>query len=1395
MLHSTGRQTYDDLVSSLETPEEVLTKHGVTPEANAAAAAVDPEEAAAELAQANKESMVQEFGYDPTDPAMALDFGNAQGSAIGSGAKALGELMGKPGSFVESYANTTAREVFSSIVRRADAIATRGKLTGDARRTFMADTVLPALIRVENHARGLGVHPRFFDPEDGLGAALHVSTGDVVQNLDRQTVRDLLFPTSFEVKSGVAGGKSMFVNNLGDIMRVAINQDLDAARAWVDTIPKNAWIKSDEGQAALSRLFDELGSTDTLARLKALSEAQEPLAIAAVKAAARKKGNTVLARLVRASDASDRGAVRDAMLKALNDATESSKPAMQDAGTYLGDTVAQQVNEGIIRGWVGGEAYKVIQSDARVQARLAESAEKTAKKQAEADARRARGKGQKVDPKATQAERTQAVRDDVKTLTDTEETVLEQLARDAAERTAVREDVEPTADILSYFSMTQQIRGLTRYFHGFGKAFEGNFGMGATMKNLDIAEEAAEHAHITAYAEDLKGWFEGKGGSLLRKPKMEGLNIRLQRDLGGNVKLGYDEMLVHVKNWWRVLAEQPDDVALSVHLARSGLSEAQQQMAGELKLLIDHVFDDSQGGFLNRSGLTGEDIVKAQRASGFQRDNLGGYLFDAGTKPVHQAHLWKEWVEADDPMEVLKRTQRALEQAQQLPNLGTQLTHLFSHKGQMIDGAPMTAEQARAAGWQRLNVNRGGLQRFVDPDAYFAPDDIKKMTYLEKLTQESPYVTADGARQLIGAYDTVMHFLKASNTIWRVGHHVTVILGDVAINAMRGVTPANYLRAIKMIRAQGLLKEGDDMLLSNTNRFAQAGKVLDEKYSGNTVLVNIHGKIEPVDLTTVARYAQNNGVAMTHNASRDILESMPTRLHPSGWDRFKQGNPYTRLENGVGQFSAVRDNVTRFAQYIHELERGQFSSVEDAMSRAAAPVHEYHPNVNTLSTFERKYARRAFYFYTWMRQAAGLIVKTALDKPGVITVPSKLQYDTAEENGLNPESFGQIYNGDSRIPTYASSSLLGPSFYGGLNPLSSYDPNAGSEKILASSGLSGQYASAQDAVEAGVNGELDDEQLTALISALGLEPKTGPYKRTKTMQKHLEDDGPDALASLAGKANQWGISLSTPQIDTLQTLFAGATKKPGDTGWDVAARTGTAISGSLSPLISNPISLMLGHDIGTDPKNWSNTNQIDRTKFLADQTGIPTTIAKALPGKNGSAYNDLFPDSSAVKYGTPETLEAARQQTQFNALTGLKLQNYTTAANAAVAKKERNQAGKKSIESTKSSFADDLAAQQRQKELDAKNAAAVAEEKKQEEIANWPKKVLHDSSLGGKYSTVQDAINAGKAGQLTDDQMKKLLNAAGESSDYKRRSTLIRHIVKYAEQAVAAGPPKPKRGQ
>lgn len=1174
-----------------------------------------------------------------------LDSRGGQLDPVGKGAYAgvrkLGELLRRAvdekgaGNTLTSYTDEVTVAVSRAVVEQLKMKYL--KKGGFDRAERFLPRYLEAMSLVESWAWGKGMIPHLVDNANGTGA-IWVSTTQVFDLLDPDVLGAAMFAPRKNRKSAAAEGAIGYVNGLS-VYPNHIMTGLKAALAGGDAqvvaqaitaravgaskgMQRNtdsyvkAFAETAEGKAAIQNLAENLVDPRVLDEVRAIDARVKPVAEAIsqryIDNVTARAGERIMAAV---RDGGDRGTLLAVLREVDEWATDATRPAMLDADR-ISASVRERLDSAIVKGVLGEEGFLTAQHDwtfahavERVtpSQRMERQAAALAREQARL--RKQQPASQPVPQKPVHEQRADVVK--------------------AAEPEVMQ--AEATARAISQIEVEQQLgrplreqgdealwaevdaRAARNLFSELGKRFSGRFGQDKLWGIRTSAEEGSL-SQSAAYTANMRTWIRGTaqrmsaelGRAVKPQEALDHLNGPIFRALAATdpENWGKRGALYTELTTGRALPDTSRGV-LTEDSTFPALSEFDAQLALDLHRFIDHVWNPEDVGLLGRSGLTAADV--ASSSQWYLRGDLEQYRLDAGERLVDQAQKWRAWTGAESPLDVIDRTHQAIQAALVPQQIGHAMNHMFSAK-QMRPG--VSNKQLYAQGWRRVDTAAArNVGRFVDPDAYFPPEVLEQIRFVDEFLAasrgfdpESPVV-----KWTVRPYDAVTRVLKSSNTIWRPGHHVTNVLGEFGMLLMAGVNPYQAIRGAKAIRAGGGLMDADMSILDDLAReathpgaakkAAEKRLKLDDKFSGDTVRVVLRDgrgghKLEEVPLRTVWEWAVNSGVALTHTSARDLVTETAEGLA-------KGFNPVRDADEALGRFSAVRDNVTRIAHFIDALEKGNFANLDQARGVAATKVHDFHPTVRTLSRWEQKYARRLVFFYTWVRQAVSRVIRTGLDQPGLVTMPFKAQYNAAEAAGLNPESIGGPTTDDPRIASYTRNSLVGPTLQG------LFDDQASEEGVLAD--LWSMSFSAPQI-----------DTLQTLFGTFNAQPGDTP-------EQGLQRAGTQAL--------ELGADVLNPLFATPLDAYVES-QKFGDSGKGLfeigseSAGAPTALARAIPAGEPNP------------------------------ETGAPQSV-----------YSALFPESSGARRPAEEqTQEMTRYL--LNLLTGLKFQNVTNAAAETRAKAE-----------------------------------------------------------------------------------------------------------------------------
>jgi hypothetical protein len=1262
LLSEQGAATYDEAVAQIPTPEQVHEMFNVTDEVIEQARAIDPHQAmdeaddvAAELDGATDAAVTDIDApaprpqRKPVTPARqpaeftAADVEGAMVELVGraayDGVRAFGRLLkdaaeGSPkGNTLTSYTDQVSTSVHRAVV--AQLKQRYLKSSGDARGERFLPRYLESMNLVEAWARGQGMWPHLVDNTYGTGN-IWASSTQALAMLPQEIVQRAMFAPvrgrgtqAAEGAIGYVNGFTLYPNHVmtglkaalaggtPDVVAKAIaDRAIGASKGMqrgTDRYVKS-FVEKPEGQAALAELADAMTDPRYLDEVRALSDRVKPVAeainqryIDGVVARAGERLTTVL------RENPDRGTFMSVLDEQMAWATEAARPALLESDR-ISASVAERLNSAIVKGILGEDGYLTVKHDWTFSRAFDEPspAQTAARQQAAAEREAARLAG--VRPV------TRPSAGNVTSRPDPAVTHRATIAR-AAEREVADAEASAVRTVETEMGYTREelpeqlfgefdARVSAKMLDQLAMRTSGRTGMTDTWGVRTAAEEGTL-AQAAQYTKSMHDWIETVAQRTGRTPAqaIDHINGPIFRALAATSPEAWGSRgRLYTELTTGRATPDTSGTALTEFSVVDALSEQDAMLALELWKFVDHVWNPGDAGLLGRSGLAAADLADA--SGRYLRDDLASFTVDPGERLVDQAQKWRAWASvASSPLDVLNKTHQAIQAALVPQQIGHSVSAMFSHTAL----APGKSTKALyAAGWRKVDTaNARNVGKFVDPDAYFPPEILKQLPYLDEFLAASrgfdPNTIA--GKLITGFYDPITHVLKSSNTIWRPGHHVTNVLGELGMLVMAGVNPANAYRGVQAIRAGGGLLDADlskldEMVKGLSVRGARQNArraELDEKYAGTTVRVVVkNGRggydVQQVPMQEVWRRAANSGVALTHTAARDMVDELGGSLRPQAkWNLLRRG------DEALGRFSAHRDNVTRLTHFIDALEKGTYASFDDAVGRAATRVHDYHPTIRTLSRFEQKYARRLVFFYTWVRQAISRVIRTALDQPGFVTMPFKLQYNMAEAGGLNPESIGGPMTDDPRTPSYVDNALLGPtqsgeSFLGGL----------------------------------------------------------------------FRNDG-------EGPENLWQMSLSSPQIDTLDTLFGTFNVTPGTPDQQLQRAGLQAMelgSDVLNPLLAAPLEAF------TEYQNFGEGGK-GLGELFAESAGTPTALARFLPsgstdpetGAERSVYSELFPDSTGANKPPAEQAQE-RLRYLLNFTGGLKIQNATTEAGQKRARRE-----------------------------------------------------------------------------------------------------------------------------
>lgn len=366
-----------------------------------------------------------------------------------------------------------------------------------------------------------------------------------------------------------------------------------------------------------------------------------------------------------------------------------------------------------------------------------------------------------------------------------------------------------------------------------------------------------------------------------------------------------------------------------------------------------------------------------------------------------------------------------------------------------------TMEEAIKAGWVKIQgVGPGGSNlsdHLPDPQkgGLYPPDIAREFMAMNR--EWNQLFNSKALPQFIRTAMEITGFFKATQTILRPGHHVTNAIGDTTAAMIAGVlNPIHWAQGlslalefagadIKATWGKNKLTGKFEQLFNGYEGYGRALQGVDKNGESLTQITISSGNgvkklnLSKADLVNALRERNILSGNIFQDNIQGLYESVTADALSTGAEktlmqtaRAKMQLGLQKVEQPFGSFSAYYGNVTRAAHALKVMQSRSWSSLDEALNAASDQVARYHPTIQSLSASERKYPRMIFTYYTWLRVAHNALLDMALNHTGAMMIPSKFQYQQAEQNGLTPTSFGNPWMDKTSAPNYLNYSVYGP---------------------------------------------------------------------------------------------------------------------------------------------------------------------------------------------------------------------------------------------------------------------------------------------------------------------------------------------------------------------------------
>lgn len=509
-------------------------------------------------------------------------------------------------------------------------------------------------------------------------------------------------------------------------------------------------------------------------------------------------------------------------------------------------------------------------------------------------------------------------------------------------------------------------------------------------------------------------------------------------------------------------------------------------LTAHLRSMFDTLFGNPENAAITKNGIDPKMLSAAFAKFGLS-DKIG--FVSPGTLNPSQLADYLKWLPFGNAPENLTATQKAVWDARAatfaesgedpfilVTRLAQAIQFARSEKGIVHDFATqfgykaqgLTFKQAVEQGWVQIKGQTMAGTNLSDhlplpEDGGLYPPNLAE----EFLSINREWNKLYNSPEMPKALRTMMEiqgFFKATQTIFTARHHITNAFGDTTTAFIGGTrNPVHWAQGLRM----ALAFAGEDaasqwgrnkldykfvqMFKGNEGygRVVGLAKGDDPLKVNPAITISKNGKLVnvPLDIESLIAEFKSRGIMVGNIFSNDIqglsdsvladLGSLGERKTLMGTVGSRVKEAWREVEKPLGSFASYYGNVPRAAHALQVMQSRSWSSLEEALNAASQKVSTYHPTIQSLSASERRGPRLMFTYYTWLRVAHNAFIDMALNHTAAMMVPSKIQYNLAEQQGLEPTSFGDPWSNELKMssPTYLNYSVYGPTTAGEQGPM------------------------------------------------------------------------------------------------------------------------------------------------------------------------------------------------------------------------------------------------------------------------------------------------------------------------------------------------------------------------
>lgn len=439
--------------------------------------------------------------------------------------------------------------------------------------------------------------------------------------------------------------------------------------------------------------------------------------------------------------------------------------------------------------------------------------------------------------------------------------------------------------------------------------------------------------------------------------------------------------------------------------AAQGLTQASTPetvfLANQIRSLMEYMVGQASGkSVLLRAGLHIDSLNKWLDRYGARFNFTQGKIKDL-TGVTHDFSKGTDWLNSwkvtnieEDPKIFLFKMQQALEQATREKALFDEIGERF---GALVPGKGFAT---KISGYS-----------YIEP-YYFTSDIAKQLPRVIRDWTSSPWTPKS---PLVKHYDRVLSMWKSGVTIYRPGHHLRNLVGDIYLGWMDGVNSLRpYTLAMQVQKSMKGAYEG----FAEVDQLVAIG-AMPQKYGPvdpkKVLFRNRSGT--PFTAEQIAAVAHQKGLLEHTRTIEDIIDlGEQSRFRPFG-------GKVQAVARGV---SELNTHFTRLAHFIDKVQKSSGNDLADIFEQASRRARKWHPTGLDLTEFERHYLRRIIPFYSWIRKSTPLLLEGLVMNPGKAVIPAKGYEALQEATGIDTPSRAEPFPVDQMFPAWLRAHGVGP---------------------------------------------------------------------------------------------------------------------------------------------------------------------------------------------------------------------------------------------------------------------------------------------------------------------------------------------------------------------------------